>query len=192
MYKKNELNLIYITNNKMEFWSIKKQRYDFLDEIPTEWIIEDKDELIKNATKRGYLFSIFYSGRIEIRNICLQCGGLVIHQQNKINCICPENIKLSSTRKTIKNLMYFVHEIYMQLAGLNSNFPDQWPRIVFENSKRDEYIRNVKFYKTLSLKTEFCSSAFTIYTKKCSLTKLAKTIEQIVMDLALNSSEMSC
>ena len=163
-----------------------------IKELPNEWEMKLDEKLIKNASRRGYLFSLFYEGTLESRKICLYCGGLIEPQEDSLNCVCGKILVLCDNRKLNIDIMFFVHELLLQTKGRIKELPDKWPRIIFENSESNRYNRNLKYFKTLTIKSKLSKSAFSTYVKECSLTKLALFIENIVVESALNSKGILC
>jgi len=150
--------------------------------IPNQWELKCCDKLIKDASKRGYIFSLFYTNEIEPRRVCLNCGGLVVPVECAINCECPYYI-MNKERKLSKNIMYFVHELFLQQ---NCKVKiSQWDKVIFEKSLEDEQKQKEKAQQVKLFRNNRESGAFSIYVKDSSLTKLALFLEKIVHETLL-------
>ena len=158
-----------------------------LPNIPSKWDIKPSNQLVLNAAKRGYIFSLFYPNEIEQKIICLHCGGFIEHIPNANNCICNKYIKLNKQRKICKYIMYFIHEILLQYNRKNDFLPINWPKIIVGNSENEEIEQNKKLDQIKHLRQNYKYGAFSIYMKKSSLLNLAKLLENIVIDIALIS-----
>jgi len=164
----------------------KKNNKPLPMKIPTHWKMIACNSLILDAAKRGLYFSKFYVGPLKERSICLTCGGLINNENCSMNCICNylNNHSLTPIRRLCKNVMYFIHELLIQDEGKSIFFPENWPKIIIDNSEEERRDIILKRMQISRLRTNYDNGAFKIYTKKSSLKKLADFLEDIVIDIA--------